>query len=37
MQSKTVGIVGGMGPEATVDLMTKIIRATPAQKEQEHI
>lgn len=37
MYSKTVGIIGGMGPEATVDLMAKIIRATPAKKEQEHI
>jgi aspartate racemase len=35
--SKKVGIIGGMGPEATVDLMTKIIRATPAQTDQEHI
>ncbi len=26
---KTVGILGGMGPEATVDLMHRVIRATP--------
>ena len=26
MANKTVGILGGMGPEATVDLMSKIIR-----------
>lgn len=37
MASKTVGILGGMGPEATVDLMLKIIRATPAKVEQDHI
>lgn len=37
MANKTVGIIGGMGPEATVDLMTKIIRATPAKTDQEHI
>jgi aspartate racemase len=37
MHSKILGIIGGMGPEATVDLMTKIIRATPAKKEQDHI
>lgn len=37
MANKTVGILGGMGPEATVDFMTKIIRATPAKTDQEHI
>lgn len=37
MCSQVVGILGGMGPEATVDLMSKIIRATPAVKDQEHI
>ncbi|MEL7564433.1 MAG: amino acid racemase [Dehalobacterium sp.] len=37
MRNKVVGIIGGMGPSATVDLMTKIIRATPAKKDQEHI
>ncbi|WP_068501098.1 aspartate/glutamate racemase family protein [Paenibacillus kribbensis] len=34
---KTVGIMGGMGPLATVDLMDKIIRLTPAQNDQDHI
>ncbi|WP_026767183.1 aspartate/glutamate racemase family protein [Selenomonas ruminantium] len=34
---KTIGIMGGMGPMATVDLMKKIILATPASKDQEHI
>lgn len=34
---KTLGILGGMGPLATVDLMTKIIALTPAQKDQDHI
>ncbi len=34
---KTIGIMGGMGPMATVDLMKKIIFATPASKDQEHI
>lgn len=37
MCSRVVGIIGGMGPEATVDLMSKIIQATPAQKDQDHI
>ena len=34
---KTIGIMGGMGPMATVDLMKKIILATPARNDQEHI
>ena len=34
---KTIGIIGGMGPMATVDLMQKIILATDAQEDQEHI
>lgn len=34
---KTIGIMGGMGPMATVDLMKKIILATPASNDQEHI
>jgi aspartate racemase len=32
-----VGILGGMGPLATVDFMEKIIRATPAKRDQDHI
>ena len=34
---KTVGIIGGMGPMATVDLMKKIILATDAREDQDHI
>ena len=34
---KTIGIIGGMGPMATVDLMQKIICATEAREDQEHI
>lgn len=33
----TVGILGGMGPAATVDLFDRIVRATPAQRDQDHI
>jgi len=35
--SKTVGIIGGMGPEATVDLMQRVINATPASDDADHI
>ncbi len=37
MQEKVVGIIGGMGPEATVDLMARIIKATPALDDIDHI
>lgn len=37
MSEKIIGILGGMGPEATVDLFSKIIKATPAKKDQEHL
>lgn len=33
----TFGIIGGMGPMATVDLFSKIIQNTPAHFDQEHI
>lgn len=36
-KEKTIGILGGMGPEATIDLFQKIVRLTPAQKDQEHL
>ena len=32
-----VGVLGGMGPEATVELMRRIIRATPARDDADHI
>lgn len=32
-----VGILGGMGPEATLDLMRRVIAATPAQDDADHI
>ncbi len=31
-----VGLIGGLGPAATVDLYDKIVRATPAKNDQEH-
>lgn len=31
------GILGGMGPEATVDLLRRIIHNTPASDDQDHI
>lgn len=31
-----VGLIGGLGPAATVDLYDKIVRQTPAKNDQEH-
>lgn len=33
---KTIGILGGMGPEATAGLFYRIIRATPVEQDQDH-
>ena len=35
--SLTVGVLGGMGPDATVDFMAKVLAATPASADQEHV
>ncbi|MCE1117323.1 MULTISPECIES: aspartate/glutamate racemase family protein [Pseudomonas] len=32
-----LGIVGGVGPAATVDFMGKVVKNTPAGRDQEHI
>lgn len=37
MSEKVIGILGGMGPEATIDLFYKIIKSTPAEKDQDHL
>lgn len=37
MADRIVGVIGGMGPEATVDLMQRVIRATPARDDLDHI
>lgn len=34
---RTVGILGGMGPEATVLLMQKLLAAVPARDDSDHI
>jgi len=36
MNNHVIGIIGGMGPEATAELFNKIIRNTKAQKDQDH-
>ena len=34
---KIVGVLGGMGPEATVDFMATVIAFTPAASDQDHV
>jgi aspartate racemase len=32
-----IGVLGGMGPAATLDFMAKLIRLTPAERDQDHL
>jgi len=34
---RTIGVVGGMGPWATLDFFEKVLRATPVRRDQEHL
>jgi aspartate racemase len=34
---RTLGILGGMGPAATADFYTKLVAATPAAQDAEHL
>lgn len=37
MGEKVIGILGGMGPLATVELFRRIVINTPAKRDQEHL
>jgi len=37
MSEKIIGILGGMGPEATIDLFNKIVKGTTVKKDQDHL
>ena len=37
MEEKVIGILGGMGPEATVSLFRRIVEVTGATRDQDHI
>ncbi len=37
MEEGVIGILGGMGPEATADLFHKIIKNTEAERDQDHL
>jgi len=34
---RVAGVLGGMGPDATVDFMAKVIALTPAGRDQDHV
>lgn len=36
LKEKVIGILGGMGPEATAELFFRIIKETPAEKDQDY-
>lgn len=36
-REKTVGVIGGMGPEATVEFMRRLLVAVPANDDSEHL
>ncbi|MCS7236270.1 MAG: amino acid racemase [Armatimonadota bacterium] len=35
--ARTVGVLGGMGPRATVDFLQKLVELTPAERDQDHL
>ena len=37
MSEKIIGILGGMGPESTAELLVRITKRTPAAVEQDHL
>jgi aspartate racemase len=37
MSEKVIGVLGGMGPEATVDCLRKIVHSTRAERDQDHL
>ena len=37
MAGRTVGVIGGMGPAATVHFMSRVLALTPAVRDQDHV
>ena len=37
MSEKVVGVIGGMGPEATVDFLHRLVARTPARDDADHL
>lgn len=36
MADQTIGVLGGLGPWATLDFFEKLLRVTPAKRDQDH-
>ncbi len=36
-QNKIPGVLGGMGPEATIDFMSRLLQMNPAATDQDHL
>lgn len=36
-EDKIVGVIGGLGPQVTVDFFNRIIRNTDAKSDQDHL
>ncbi len=37
MSKRTVGVIGGMGPAATVHFLARLLALTPASRDQDHL
>lgn len=37
MSDLQVGVIGGMGPDATVDFLARVLALTPAEVDQDHV
>jgi aspartate racemase len=37
MRNDLIGVIGGMGPLATVDFLKKLVEVTPAKSDQDHV
>lgn len=35
--NQVAGVIGGMGPDATVDFMSRVLRETPGKLDQDHV
>jgi len=35
--ARIIGVLGGLGPAATVDFFARVVAATPAERDQDHI
>ena len=35
--TRTAGVIGGLGPAATIDFMSRVLELTPAKSDQDHL